>query len=90
MHLQNTEVHSDVRSSGTHDLGEGNMRQNRIQSKNAKSFLQLLIGIRMVGVSPLVAVALGMAAFWFPETVHAQEYSWCLVSGQHQASAAAL
>jgi len=53
------------------------MHQNRIQFKNAKSFGQLLIRIRMAGFSSLAAVALGMAAL-SPETVHAQEYPWCV------------
>jgi hypothetical protein len=54
------------------------MHQNRIQSKNAKSFRQLLIRIRMARLSPLAAVALRMAASLSPETVHAQEYPWCV------------
>jgi hypothetical protein len=54
------------------------MHQNRIQFKNAKSFGQLLIRIRMAGFSSLAAVALGMAASLSPETVHAQEYPWCV------------
>jgi len=54
------------------------MHQNRIQFKNAKSFGQLLIRIRMAGFSSLAAVALGMAASLSPENVHAQEYPWCV------------
>jgi hypothetical protein len=68
-----------MQSSGTHDFrARENMRNNRIQSKNTKSPLQLLIGIRMVGLSPLAAAALGMAASLPPETAHAQEYPWCV------------
>jgi hypothetical protein len=54
------------------------MLQNSIQSKSAKSLLQRLIGIRLTRLSPLAAVALGMAASLSPATVHAQEYPWCL------------
>src|SRR6266481_9849161 len=54
------------------------MHQNRIQSKNTKSLLQLLIRIRMAGLSSLAAAALGMAASLSPETAHAQEYPWCV------------
>jgi len=53
------------------------MRRNPIQSKNAK-LLQFLIGIRSAVPSPIAAVALGLAACLLPETVHAQEYPWCL------------
>jgi hypothetical protein len=53
------------------------MRRNPVQSKNAK-LQQFLIGIRTAGLSPIAAVALGMAACLLPETVHAQEYPWCL------------
>jgi hypothetical protein len=55
-----------------------NMRLNRVQSKNAKSVLQLLIGIRMARLLPLAAVALGVAASLSLETAHAQEYPWCV------------
>ena len=55
-----------------------NMGQSRIQSKNPKPPVQFLIGIRRAGLSPLAAVALGLAAALLPETVHAQEYPWCL------------
>jgi hypothetical protein len=54
------------------------MRQNRTQPENAKSLQQLPIRIRMPGLSPLAAVVFGLAASLFPETVHAQEYPWCL------------
>jgi hypothetical protein len=54
------------------------MHQNCTQSKNAKSLLQFLIGIRMARLSPLAAVALSLTASLSPETVHAQEYPWCL------------
>jgi hypothetical protein len=68
-----------MRSSGTHDFRtRENMHQNRIQSKNTKSLLQLLIRIRTAGLSPLAAAALGMAASLSPETAHAQEYPWCV------------
>jgi len=72
-------MHSDIRSSGTHDFRtRENMHQNRNQSKDTKSLLQLLIQIRMAGLSPLAAAALGMAASLSPETAHAQEYPWCV------------
>ncbi len=72
-------MHSDMRSSGTHDFRtRENMHQNRNQSKDTKSLLQLLIQIRMAGLSPLAAAALGMAASLSPETAHAQEYPWCV------------
>jgi Protein of unknown function (DUF3551) len=72
-------MHSDMRSSGTHDFRtRENTHQNRIQSKNTKSLLQLLIRIRMAGLSPLAAAALGTAASLSPETARAQEYPWCL------------
>jgi hypothetical protein len=54
------------------------MHQNRNQSKDTKSLLQLLIRIRMAGLSPLAAAALGMAASFSPETANAQEYPWCV------------
>jgi len=54
-----------------------NMRQNCIQSKNAKSLL-LLSGIRMARLLPLSAVAFGLAASLSPKPVHAQEYPWCV------------
>src|SRR5229473_1953902 len=74
-----TDMHSDVRSSRTHDLRENkNMHQDRIQSNNAKSLLRFLIGIRMAALSSLAAVALGLAACLIPEAVQAQEYPWCL------------
>jgi Protein of unknown function (DUF3551) len=53
------------------------MRQNCIQSKNAKSLL-LLTGIRMARLLPLAAVAFGPAASLSPKPVHAQEYPWCV------------
>jgi hypothetical protein len=53
------------------------MRQNCIQSKNAKSLL-LLSGIRMARLLPLSAVAFGLAASLSPKPVHAQEYPWCV------------
>ena len=52
------------------------MRQNCIQSKNAKSLL-LLSGIRMARLLPLAAVAFGLASL-SPKPVHAQEYPWCV------------
>jgi len=55
-----------------------NMYRNRGQSKNPKSPVQFLIGIRTAGLSPLAAFVLGMATALLPETVHAQEYAWCL------------
>jgi Protein of unknown function (DUF3551) len=54
------------------------MQQNRNQSKDTKSLLQLLIRIRMAGLSPLAAAALGMVASFSPETARAQEYPWCV------------
>src|SRR6266478_9961125 len=54
------------------------MHQNRFQSKSARSFRQLIIRIRMARLSPLAAVALGMAASSSHENVHAQEYPWCV------------
>jgi uncharacterized protein DUF3551 len=72
-------MHSDMRSSGTHDFRtRENMHQNRNQSKDTKSLLQLLIQIRMAGLSPLAAAALGIAASLSPETARAQEYPWCV------------
>jgi len=62
----------------TRDLRETkDMHRNRIQSKRARSPLQFLAGIRMAGLSPLAAAALGIAASLTPATVHAQEYPWC-------------
>jgi hypothetical protein len=55
-----------------------NMQSKRIQSKSAKSLLQFPHGIRVAGLSPLAAVAMGIAASLMPATVHAQEYPWCL------------
>jgi hypothetical protein len=56
------------------------MLENRIQSKNAKLFRELLTGLRTAGRSLSAAVALGMAvsASLSPETAHAQEYPWCV------------
>jgi hypothetical protein len=54
-----------------------NMRQNCIQSKNAKSPL-LVIGIRMARLLPLAAVAFGLPASLSPKPVHAQGYLWCV------------
>ena len=72
-------MHSDMRSSGTHDFRtRENMQQNRNQSKDTKSLLQLLIRIQMAGFSPLAAAALGMTASLSPETARAQEYPWCV------------
>jgi hypothetical protein len=69
----------DMQPSGTDDLCEReNMHQNRIRSKGAESPLQLLVGIRMAGLSLLAAVALGMAASLSPEAAYAQEYPWCV------------
>jgi hypothetical protein len=79
IHKPDTEARSDVQPSGTHDLREKEiMHQNPNHSKNAKSLLQFRIGIPIAGLSPIAAVALGMAASLFPETVQAQEYPWCL------------
>jgi hypothetical protein len=72
-------MRSDVQSSDTHDIREReNMHQNRIQPRNAKTLLRLLIGIRMARLSLFAAVALGIVASVSPEPIHAQEYSWCL------------
>jgi hypothetical protein len=54
------------------------MHQNRIQPRNAKTLLHLLIGIRMARLSLFVAVALGIVASVSPESVQVQEYPWCL------------
>src|ERR1700738_1822019 len=78
-HTRDTEMHSDVTSSGTDDLREReNMHPNRVQSKNAKSLLRLLIGMRMARLLPVAAVALSVAASLSPETAHDQEYPWCV------------
>jgi hypothetical protein len=58
-------------------MRDKNMRQNCIQSKNAKS-LPLVIGIRMARLLSLAAVAFGLAASLSPKPVHAQEYPWCV------------
>jgi len=66
-------------SFGTHDFRtRENMHQNRNQSKDTKSLPQLLIRIRMAGLSSLAAAALGMAASLPPEIARAQEYPWCV------------
>jgi hypothetical protein len=66
-----------MRSSDTHDFRmRENMHRNRIQ--NTKSLMQLLIRIRMAGLSSLAAAALGMAASLSPEAAHAREYPWCV------------
>jgi|SRR6266852_3199221 len=54
--------------------------QNRIQSKSAKLFCELLNGIRTARRSLLAAVALvaGISASLSPGTAHAQEYPWCV------------
>jgi len=81
------------------------MHQNH-QTRNAKPLLKLLFGIPIARPRALAAVELSMVASLTPAAVHAQEYQWCLsrdraisiasirhrsnVSGQHQASAAAL
>jgi len=51
------------------------MRQNHIQSKNAKLFRKLLTAIQTARCSLLVAVALGIVvtASLPPETAHAQD-----------------
>jgi len=56
------------------------MRQNHIQTKNAKVFRELLTGIRTARRSLLAAVALGMAvsASLSRATARAQEYPWCV------------
>jgi hypothetical protein len=54
------------------------MIRNGIQSENAKSLLQRMIGIRLTGLSPLAAVAFGIAVSLSPATVRAQEYPWCV------------
>jgi Protein of unknown function (DUF3551) len=56
------------------------MRQNHIQSKNAKLFRKLLTAIQTARCSLLAAVALGIVvtASLLPETAHAQEYPWCV------------
>jgi hypothetical protein len=62
---RDTGMRSDAPSSGTHDFRESeNIHPNHIQSKNAKSLLQLLTGSRMAWLSPLAAVALGMVIFY--------------------------
>src|SRR5438445_8055946 len=53
------------------------MRQNCIQSKNAKSPL-LVTGFRLARLLPLAAIAFGVAASLSPKPVHAQEYPWCV------------
>jgi Protein of unknown function (DUF3551) len=55
-----------------------NMHQNRIQSKNARSFRQLLVRIRMARLSSLAGRRIGYGCFFAPENVHAQEYPWCV------------
>jgi hypothetical protein len=75
--VHDAEVHPDVQPLAPMTCAGKKMRRNPIQSKNAK-LLQFLIGIRTAGLSPIAAVALGMAACLLPETVHAQEYPWCL------------
>lgn len=54
------------------------MFRNGIQSKSAKSLLQRVIGIRSIRLSPLAAVAFGIAASFSPATVRGQEYPWCV------------
>ena len=61
-------------------MREKNMRQNHIQSKNAKLFHKLLTAIQMARRSLLAAVGVGMAASTSLSagTAHAQEYPWCV------------
>jgi Protein of unknown function (DUF3551) len=54
------------------------MRRNLIHSEGTKPLPQLLTRIRMARLSPLAAVALGLAASWSPKPVQAQEYPWCV------------
>src|ERR1700683_4030786 len=54
------------------------MHSNCIESKRCNSFLPVLMGIRIAGLSPLAAVALIIAASLSSATVHAQEYPWCV------------
>ena len=54
------------------------MHQNLIQSESTKTLPQLLTRIRMARLSPLAAVALGLAASLSSKPVHAQEYPWCV------------
>jgi hypothetical protein len=54
------------------------MRQKCVRSKNARSLLKFLIGIRMAGLLSLAALVLGLAASFSPKPVHAQEYPWCV------------
>jgi hypothetical protein len=100
---RDTGMRSDVQSSATHDIREReNMHQHRIQPGNAKTLLRLLIGIRMARLSLFSAVALGISLL-FPlslfthrnacrgkATFIASTKHRSRVSGQHQASAAAL
>jgi Protein of unknown function (DUF3551) len=51
------------------------MRQIRIQSGIITSFPAT---IRMARLSPLAAVAFGLAVSWSPTPVQAQEYPWCV------------
>jgi len=51
------------------------MRQIRIQSGIITSFPAT---IRMARLSPLAAVAFGLAISWSPTPVQAQEYPWCV------------
>jgi hypothetical protein len=54
------------------------MRQNPIESNNGKSLLRLRTGIRIAGLSPVAALALGTAISLSPGTAHALEYPWCV------------
>ena len=75
-----TQVFSLATRSRLVSMREKNMRQNHIQSKNAKLFRKLLTAIQMARRSLLAAVALGMAASASSSagTAHAQEYPWCV------------
>jgi hypothetical protein len=54
------------------------MRQNPVQSENAKTLQQPRTRIRIARLSSLAAVALALAAPLSPKPVHAQEYPWCV------------
>src|ERR1700688_245054 len=78
MHTHDTETHSDVQSFRAHDVREGRHEPESHSIEPTKSFLQFLIEIRTAEPSLLAAVAFGLSASLFLETVHAQEYPWCL------------
>jgi hypothetical protein len=78
-HTRDTEMHSDVQSSGTHDFREReNTRQNRIQSKKVEPFQRRLVGIRM---ARLLAALLLVPSLATPTT--AQERTHKSVTRAH-------